>query len=226
MGWRASCLTSAQRHPDPARVCESRGSWPSLGWDVCPTLCGGSVSMAPASCPAWCLLSRPVPACLAVAGGHSQGWGSVQGLRLWSVRRAGCSRFKHRGLTAGSAASEVVVLTPALLSSQPPRFSTTSTCSTAPSRSSARGRRARPWPCATRECRLVRRARGLGRAVGRGLLLCVHLRPPHSVHACSPVSEPARTVSMQGLPSLRPHLGGACAQVGLHRTAGHRRAVE
>lgn len=38
---------------------------------------------------------------------------------------------------------------------QPRHFSTMSTCSTAPSRSSARETPARPWPCATRELRLA-----------------------------------------------------------------------
>lgn len=78
-----------------------------------------------------------------------------QGLRLQSVESGGRPRVHGPstdppgvGRVRGGAHQD-----PSLL--QPRRFSTTSTCSTAPSRSSARGRRARPWPCATRKCRLA-----------------------------------------------------------------------
>lgn len=88
---------------------------------------------------------------MTVAGGQLPGPELCPGTcvsGLWCMLAAPGSK----GRSAAPPGPAVVVFTPGpSFLSQPPHFSITSTCSTAPSPNSAQGRPARRWPCATRE---------------------------------------------------------------------------
>lgn len=71
-------------------------------------------------------------------------------VRLWSAVRASFA-WVRRALGRRTVPQWWLLMPGPSLLLQPPRFSTTSTCSTVPSPSSAQERRARRWPCATRE---------------------------------------------------------------------------
>lgn len=112
------------------------------GWD--------SIRM-PAGSPPGLVLCRHMP------GVHDSGrWPASRAtalhrdVRLCSAVRAGFA-WACRALGRRTVLQRWFLTPGPSLPLQPPRFSTTSTCSTAPSRSSAQERRARRWPCATRE---------------------------------------------------------------------------
>lgn len=153
------------RDPWQGRVALTSTRWAGLGlrahsMSACPTPRGGdSVWMAAGSLPSLALCKH-VPAHKTEAGGRLPGPVLCAGTcvsGLWRVLAAPGPTGRSAG-PPGPAGhwdaqhAAVVVFTPGpSLLSQPPHFSTTSTCSTAPSQSSARERPARRWPCATRE---------------------------------------------------------------------------
>ena len=119
---------------------------------ACPTPCGGDSARWPLPvCPAWHRPSRrPSP--------HSSGWwpasraGAVRwDMCLWSAVGAGCPRVQGKEAVPRGRRGGFHACPFSSLLFQPPRFSTMSTCSTAPSLSFAQERHARRWPCATRE---------------------------------------------------------------------------